>query len=105
MADLLLALDVLKSWEGGYAKVKRDPGGETYCGISRKNFPQWDGWLIIDSYKATNSIKWNQFLPIQALDDKVQDFYKDSFWDIESYQLLVNQDVADKIFQHHVNMG
>ena len=30
----------------------RDPGGETWSGISRKNHPRWEGWSLIDQAKA-----------------------------------------------------
>ena len=37
--------------ESGYANVSGDLGGETYRGITRKNFPKWDGWKIVDENK------------------------------------------------------
>lgn len=38
--------------EGGWVKDPADSGGETYKGISRKNFPHWSGWSEIDRVKA-----------------------------------------------------
>lgn len=106
MADFLQALDVLLSWEGGYAKVKRDPGGETYCGISRINFPQWEGWPVIDDYKNHGgALKWNQIIAVIGLQDLVSDFYQSNFWNNQDYKDIANQDVASKIFQHNVNLG
>ena len=29
--------------EGGYVNNPKDPGGETYMGISRNNYPHWQG--------------------------------------------------------------
>src|SRR5690348_14729738 len=102
MADFNKSLDVLLSWEGGYSNNTRDPSGETYCGISRKNYPTWDGWKITETFQP---IPWNYIIDDEGLNTLVFDFYKQSYWDKESYQLIEDQDVADKIFQHHVNMG
>lgn len=37
--------------EGRYVNNPSDPGGETYCGISRVYHPAWPGWAAIDAAK------------------------------------------------------
>lgn len=44
-------LPVTLKFEGGYANVKGDKGGETYCGISRNANPNWPGWAVLERYK------------------------------------------------------
>ncbi len=46
-----LILPVTLRFEGGYANVPGDKGGETYQGISRKFNPDWPGWVILERYK------------------------------------------------------
>jgi lysozyme family protein len=46
-----LILPVTLRFEGGYANVPGDRGGETYQGISRRFNPDWPGWTILDRYK------------------------------------------------------
>lgn len=106
MANFNEALDVLLSWEGGYSCDPRDPGGETYCGISRKHWPNWIGWKAIDILKWTDfsngKIKWNTKFP--ELNSDVAAFYFENFWSIY-YEQINDQDVCNKLFQHNVNMG
>jgi type VI secretion system secreted protein VgrG len=111
MADFNKSLDVLLSWEGGYANNSNDPGGETYCGISRRNWPTWGGWSKLDWFKKVDFtikglvIPWNYKFDSEALDELISQFYLDNFWNKQSFKDLDNQDIADKIFQHYVNMG
>jgi lysozyme family protein len=74
-----IALNKLLKHEGNYANDVDDKGGETYCGISRNNFPNWIGWNIIDHYK--NSEHFNEHLKSDFnLQAHVEDFYKINFW-------------------------
>jgi len=64
MADFDKYYPILLKAEGGYASAEfaakyNDKGGETYKGIARNFNPAWEGWAIIDAYKAKNGIpKW-----------------------------------------------
>lgn len=40
--------DELMIIEGGHHHDPDDPGGETYCGISRRYHPYWEGWAMLD---------------------------------------------------------
>ncbi len=51
------ALKHTLEFEGGYANDPADRGGETFRGISRKNWPRWSGWDLIDQVKRKGADK------------------------------------------------
>ena len=107
MADFSQAVARTELFEGGYANDPHDSGGETYRGISRKNWPNWAGWHIIDDYHAeyifNAQLKWPECLDNDpTLQGLVVDFYHKNFW---NYDGLNDQDVANKIFDLGVNVG
>jgi len=100
--------------EGGYNFYSADSkGGETYRGISRIQNPQWEGWPLIDKYKASlpgpwrnNPLAWAP-LDRMATKDKIlteleQNFYHDDFY--LPYKHLPER-LADKMFDTAVNVG
>lgn len=102
MANFQEAIAKTELFEGGYSNNPSDSGGETYRGISRKNWSNWAGWLTIDDFKDCGC-------PFPAcLDDNVDlqgmvvDFYHKNFW---QYDGLNDQDVAWKVFDLGVNVG
>lgn len=102
MADFNTALAPLLILEGGYVNNPADNGGETYAGISRKNWPQWQGWAIVDSLKKTypNLNDLNQALSSSAmLAGQVQDFYHVNFW---NYDGIDSQEIANKLLSLEV---
>lgn len=65
--------------EGTYSKHALDPGGETYQGISKYWFPQWEGWETVDQYRHNfSSIPTSKRY---ELDAQVSEFYRITFWD------------------------
>jgi lysozyme family protein len=103
MADFKIALNKTLQNEGKYVNDPSDSGGETYCGISRKNFPKWEGWIIIDSYSRINFPKClDQDTKLQGL---VSDFYYHNFWLAAGCDKLNNQEIANHLFDSAVNMG
>jgi lysozyme family protein len=88
--------------EGGYANDPTDAGGETYMGISRVYNPSWYGWGIIDEAKGDNfpSCLDND----EELQDAVEDFYKDKYWDVNRLDQFP-QAVSNEMFDTGVNMG
>lgn len=90
--------------EGGYSNNPKDRGGETYKGISRKNYPSWPGWKSIDESK-----KLNGFPAILAhdeyLEQRIKDFYKGEFWHPLGLDNVVNQSIANELFDTAVNCG
>lgn len=101
MADFSQAVAKTELWEGGYANNPKDSGGETYRGISRRNWPNWKGWSIVDGQKTQpgfpSSLDLNS--PLQGL---VIEFYRKNFW---QYDGLNDQEVAWKVFDLSVNVG
>jgi glycosyl hydrolase family 108 len=69
------ALGFTLAWEGGYVNRPDDPGGETYCGISRKANPAWPGWAILDGLA-------NKHVATPELDALVGDLYRRKYWDV-----------------------
>lgn len=92
------ALAFVLANEGGYSNDKGDTGGETYCGISRNNFPAWPGWALID---ATGP----EHINASALVQPVADFYRKNFWAAIQGDLIKDQDVATRLFDMAVNAG
>lgn len=72
------ALKFVLKWEGWHSDHPNDPGGETYCGISRRVWPKWDGWRILDSLpddEGKDTLGLNN-----GLRGLVVQFYRDNFW-------------------------
>jgi lysozyme family protein len=89
----------LKS-EGGYSNISNDRGGETYRGITRYNWPNWNGWAVIDRLKP---LAHNQFLP--ELEPLVKEFYFKNFFASKGFQYLNNVGTATALFDFAVNGG
>ena len=51
MADFLISFKKTNINEGGFVDDPSDSGGMTYAGVSRKWFPNWEGWKIVDAHK------------------------------------------------------
>jgi lysozyme family protein len=103
MADFLPAYAVLLKLEGGYNKIVGDHGGETYKGISRNNWPGWDGWPQVDR------LKFQKDFPLcldhnVELQGKVRDFYQRNFW-TPTLDRIKDQQLATWLFEKGVNMG
>lgn len=90
--------------EGGYSCDPNDRGGETYKGITRKNFPGWPGWPIVDKHKP---LKNGEIIHSPELDTLVQSFYKEKFWDVNNLDIIdmTIPDLAEKMFDAGVNVG
>lgn len=102
MADFNIAYDITMKHEGGYANDSADRGGETYAGVARKFWPEWEGWKTIDALKRYPGFPGN-LRKDTLLAEKVRNFYRVNFWgrfgDIES------QKVANALFDCAVNCG
>jgi len=84
-----LAFKILELAEGGYADNPLDEGKETYKGISRRWYPTWEGWDIIDSIKTymgydgskKSKKELNEQLVLNyELQEMVKNFYKKNYW-------------------------
>ena len=94
MAQFEPAFSKLMKWEGGYSNHKADTGGETFNGISRNNWPNWEGWKVIDSGILADTLK-----PL------VRDFYRENFWDKIRGCEIDRQALADVVFSTAVHAG
>lgn len=114
-----------KSWaktshnEGGYANDSRDAGKETFKGIARHFWPQWEGWPIVDAAVEKLGLTgktldagehvWKlidaELASNQELDAAVQAFYKKNFFDPLNLDNEPEQLIADVAFDTAVNKG
>ncbi|MFD3001428.1 glycoside hydrolase family 108 protein [Pontibacter toksunensis] len=104
MANYDISYRIVMGNEGGYANKSTDAGGETYKGISRKWWPKWAGWAIIDAVKAVRPIKWNEEIQDYYLKINVKTFYK-AYWRSFGGDKLVDQDIANIMFDMYVLTG
>lgn len=95
--------------EGVYSNAPSDFGGETCKGISRKKWPDWDGWKIVDRIKKTTdgstagiSQALNESTQLSAL---VKEFYKRNFYDVLKLDQIDNGDIVCELFDTAVNQG
>ena len=119
MAEFKIAFDLTSIIEGGYSNDPDDLGGETYCGISRKYWPEWYGWQIIEKIKfdyfqglsikeiiATPSFFKRFKLLLQNdsfLPQEVYKFYKIQFWNRFLGDYIVSQEIANELYDTAVN--
>lgn len=80
-ADCSRIVPFILHWEGGYAKLPSDPGGETNKGIT------WATWMKF--YGRT----YNEFLKMPA--DKWTHIYKVGYWDAMRCDEIKSQKVAE----------
>jgi len=81
-----------------------DSGGETYKGISRKNWPKWTGWAFVDN--AMNKPNFPKALYSNTqLNDSVVSFYKLNFWDKVGGDMIASQTIANLLVDSAVNEG
>lgn len=99
----ITALQKLLKHEGGYVHDPDDKGGETYCGISRNNFPNWDGWLIIDPAKQSKDFK-DLLKSNFNLKKLVEQFYFIEFWSKMQCDSMP-EFFAHEMFELSVNCG
>lgn len=102
VAKAIKLINMVLKHEGGYANVKDDAGGETYRGITRKNFSSWSGWEIVDAHKP---LKNNQVIDDLALDEYVRDFYYDKFYQPLKIAKIDDMLISGHLLCHGVNAG
>lgn len=106
MADFKTAYKKIEAAEGSYCFDPDDAGGETYKGISRRANPNWDGWISIDAIKKAHPTTFKGILKkTPELEKKVQDLYKDKYWDCFELDDVPSQLVAEQMFDTAVNQG
>lgn len=108
MAEFRIAYAPLAEFEGGYSNDAGDRGGETYAGIARNFFPNWEGWPIVDRAKrekGTSPRTLTEYLGKNAeLKEHVLKWYEKEWWDSLGLGRFP-QEVSNEIFEQAVNMG
>lgn len=104
MADFVPAFRKTLASEGGYVNDPYDRGGETFCGISRRHHPGWDGWAMVDAHLYRKG-KAADLLGFPMLMEQVAEFYRKFFWERLHLERIKNQDVAEEVFDSAVNAG
>ena len=96
MADFIEAYTKTMDNEGGFQLTNRpgDLGRMTYAGISRRYHPRWYGWKLIDKGIASKA----------ALEPHVKPFYRKEFWNKICGDQIVDQGVAESIYDFAVNV-
>lgn len=101
MASFEQAISKTLLFEGGYSNRPNDSGGETYAGVSRVNFPKWEGWSDIDAAKRQANFP-KSLIANADLNGKVVAFYRQNFW-VEDP--IIDQSTGARIFDLSVNVG
>lgn len=104
MARFELAHPKVAAHEGGYSNDPADNGGETWKGIARKANPGWQGWVVIDSYKDKSGFPAN-LKSVELLEALVKSLYRIKYWDEIQGDRIIDQAIADSIYDSAVNMG
>lgn len=103
MASFEPAFAATMKFEGGYNNDPDDSGGETYRGISRVNWPEWNGWPDVDKLKEQKDFP--ACLDRNAdLQGRVKDFYQRNFW-TPVMKDISDQNLVNWLFDKGVNMG
>lgn len=102
MADFELIIPVVLDWEGGYVNDPADSGAETYCGISRKHYPDWEGWPLVDAAKPLED---GDKIADKALEEMVKTFYYVTKWRDINGEGIVSQKVAHMLMDYQVHSG
>lgn len=104
MAQFSISYRKTSGHEGGYSNHSADRGGETYRGIARNRWQQWEGWEIIDRLKRETDFPQNlDYDP--DLQNLVVKFYHDNFWTAIEGDSIPSQPIADELYDTGVNMG
>ena len=104
MAQFSISYRKTAGHEGGYANHPDDRGKETYRGISRLHWPEWEGWPIIDRLKAESDFPAN-LESDPDLGNLVVKFFHDNFWKTINGDAVQQQEIADELYDTGVNMS
>ncbi len=101
MANFNQAYNTTAGHEAGWTV---DNGGQTYKGISRKGWPNWQGWPLIDTWIRFNGQpKKGSYFNNPAINNLVLVFFKKNYWDKIMGDFIKNQTVANFLYDFYVN--
>lgn len=97
MAEFLPAFEKMIIAEGGYelSNATLDHGGRTFAGIASRYHADWPGWEYVNTGDFDNP----------RLIALVHEFYVNEFWSVMHGEELLEQWVAESIFDFAVNAG
>jgi len=104
MANFKMAYIITLGHEGGYDNDPDDVGGETYKGVSRKYYPNWEGWVLVDDWKRNSKFPEIMYKD-PVLNDLIKNFYKENYWNLFWGDEIPDQLIANELFDTGVNMG
>lgn len=102
--DFRYAIQKTLGHEGGYVHDPTDRGGETHRGISRKWFPNWKGWKIIDEAKKSGGFP-DILISNSELEKMVEEFYYQEFIQAINLNLINEGAIIHEVFDSAVNCG
>jgi lysozyme family protein len=88
----------------GYNNDGADYGKETIGGISRKFWPNWKGWVIVDAAKKNSNFP-KLLVFNQVLYDLIIDFYDKNFWDQIGGDGIKSETIAEMLVKAAVHEG
>lgn len=107
MANFDIAYAPTAKIEGGYANNPNDTGKETVFGLTRRDWPNWSGWHVVDHLKEQLGLA--KAIPLinknKQLKDSVKLLFKSNYWDSLNLDSITNQQIADQAFDAAINMG
>jgi len=91
MASFNIAYLFLCTKEGALSDHPSDYGGQTYFGIARRFWPNWEGWQYVDASQ------WD------LAKAAVPNFYKEEYWDTIKGDSIESQIIANRLLEQSVN--
>ena len=103
MADFYPPYRATRGHEKGHVNHARDRGGETYHGVARNRWPNWEGWALIDQSIERSG----RLTPLVAeqIEPMLERFYRVNFWDPIKGDDIPTQALAGLLFDIAVNQG
>jgi lysozyme family protein len=105
VADFAVSFSLMRQFEGGYVVDPDDEGGETCDGIARAHWASWDGWRLIDAWKAPGVPLVLTPAQYAQLEPLIVGFYRDRFWRELRGDDVAAQGVADELLEAAVLLG
>lgn len=100
MSTFETAIPIILRHEGGYVNNPNDPGGVTDYGISLRFLAQHPD---VGDFDHDGDVDAEDIKALTA--DKASVIYKTFWWDEYKYGMVIDQQLATKIFDLSVNMG
>lgn len=95
--QFMLSYPKIRHWEGNYAFLEYDKGGETYAGIARNFNKDWEGWEVLDEHKSENGVHWNKKIEeVETL--VIQYYYK--VWMDEGFYRINDEFIRTYLFDY-----